>query len=198
MISIESVVNAISARAHGRFIVSSDDDTPLFSSLDSENNGICRLKRIGAPSGCRTILIASLASRSESLQCALRWAADVREQLPEPETADLYMFLLIENVSFEDAGRIEADDQFCQKVVLRPEEKVNEFLDRTFLSALTFDGETGMIGDPLQTALHSMADKHPWTGAHLPAWRALLLSGKSGSELAQALDGAFDSDEGVL
>lgn len=195
MLPIDNMIAAINLRAQGRFVVSADESTLLPSSAKELTGGVCRLRRTGSTVGWRTILIASLAFNSESVQSALRWAAEVREQLPEPETADLYMFLLIKDIPNEEAARIETDDRFCRKVVLRPAETESELLDRTFLATLTPDGETGTIGDPLQTALATLADKYPWTGAHLPAWHELLLSGKSGSDLAQALDAVLVNGE---
>ncbi len=41
-----------------------------------------------------------------ALQAANQWAADVRDMLPEPETADLYMFLMISGIAMDDAARI--------------------------------------------------------------------------------------------
>lgn len=185
---IDTMIAAINARAQGRFVVTSDRGDLLPSSIDPSKAGVCRLQRVGSSSGWRTILVATLDFTSEAVQSAVRWAASVRDQLPEPETADLYMFLMIDDIPSEEAARIETDDRFCRKVVLRSDEQANDLLDRTFLAALTPDGQTGNIGDPLHTALASLAAKHPWTGNHLLAWRELLLSGKTGSELAQALD----------
>ncbi|MGP4956313.1 ABC-three component system middle component 1 [Pseudomonas helleri] len=195
---IDTMIAAINARAQGRFVVTSDRGDLLPSIIDTSKTGVCRLRRVGSSSGWRTILIATLDFTSEAVQTAVHWAASVRDQLPEPETADLYMFLMIDGIPSEEAARIETDDRFCRKVVLRADEQANDLLDRTFLAALTPDGQSGTIGDPLQTALTSLATKHPWTGTHLLAWQEILLSGKTGSELAQALDSVQSTGDAAL
>lgn len=188
MLTINEMMAAIVARAEGRYDVSCIESDLLSLSSDASKSGVCRLRRLSAGAGWRTILISTLVFDPASLQAARRWAADVRDVLPEPQTADLYMFLLIEDIPKEEAARIETDDRFCRKVVLRTSETANDFLDRTFLATLSPTGESGIIGDPLLAALAAMADKHPWTETQLPVWRELLLSGKSGSEVAQELD----------
>lgn len=194
MTPIEVVKDAIQVRAQGRFIFdSTDSELKLFSKI--ENIDVCKIRRDRAESGWRTILLAGVDYSSERIQAALHWAASVREQLPEPETSDLYMFLIVDGIEAEEAARIETDDRFCRKVVKRPSETELEMLDRTFLAALTPYGDTGEIGDPLQTALMSLSDKYPWTTPLLPKWRELLLSGKSGSELAKSLGEAFIEQE---
>lgn len=65
------------------------------------------------------MLIAAIPYDLEKIQGAFRWAADVRDTLAEPQTADLYMFMLIDGVASEDAARLETDDRFCRKVVVR-------------------------------------------------------------------------------
>lgn len=84
--------------------------------------------------GFRTVLVAHADSLHASA-AALHWAADVRDALPEPATADIYLFLEIASASLEDCLRLEADDQYCRKYVRRPEESGEEFLKRTFLAA---------------------------------------------------------------
>jgi hypothetical protein len=197
---IEAMIAAIEARAYGRFTVTAGDDDlmPTSSGLPQLAGGrVCRLQRSGAAGGGRTILVAEVAFTSEAIQTLYSWAADVREQLPEPETADLYMFLLIQGIPDEEAARIETDDRFCRKVVLRDSESVADLLDRTFLAMVSKDAGAGAIGDPLQAALTALADEHPWTQAHLGVWREMLLSGKTGADLARALGSAASSGETV-
>jgi hypothetical protein len=195
MTTVNEIIAAIAARAEGRYEVSCTEDELLSLFTDAGNAGVCRLRRLNADAGWRTILISSLAFESASIQAVRRWAADVRDVLPEPQTADLYMFLVIEGIPGEEASRIETDDRFCRKVVLRASESVNDFLDRTFLATLSPVGESGAIGDPLLAALFAMAGKHPWTEPQLSVWRELLVSGKSGSEVAQYLDAVASGRE---
>ena len=195
MMSVDDMISAISNRAHGRFSVSrgAEDLFPLDQPIPHAH--VCRLQRVGSSIGWRTILVASMHFSPESVQAAYRWAADVREQLSEPETADLYMFMLIDEIPDEEAARIETDDRFCRKVVLRNWESVNDLLDRTFLAGLSPDGVTSPIGDPLQTALASLAVEHPWTQGYLGTWRDILLSGKTGADLGSELSSVQNNDE---
>jgi hypothetical protein len=66
---------------------------------------VLRLKRSHIErAGWRTVLLVELPLTA--LQAANQWAADVRDVLPEPETADLYMFLMISGIAKDDAARI--------------------------------------------------------------------------------------------
>lgn len=193
--SVDKMITAISNRALGRFSVSegAEDLFPLDQPIP--NAHVCRLQRVGSSVGWRTILVAHMQYSSESVQTAYRWAADVRDQLSEAETADLYMFMLMDEIPDEEAARIETDDKFCRKVVMRSWESAHDLLDRTFLAGLSPNGVTSPIGDPLQTALASLANEHPWTQGYLGIWRDILLSGKTGSDLANALTSVQNNDE---
>jgi len=192
----KNIIEAIQTRSHGRFIVSTEHSELMSSGIEYVREAtVCRLRREGGRGGWRTILIAVLDFNSNAVHSVARWAADVRDKLPDLEAADLYMFLLFDSIPDEDAARIETDDRFCRKVVLRNNESETELLDRTFLAALTPNGESTTIGDPLETALLAMGEKHVWTSAHLKTWRTLLLSGLSGSDLAKALNSAQSSGE---
>src|SRR5688572_15559966 len=78
---------------------------------------VMRLRRRESVSnGWRTLLLCSLFEASQ-VQHALRWAAAVRDTLPEPETADLYLIMLIEDLDDNQRLRIEADEKFCRRFV---------------------------------------------------------------------------------
>lgn len=195
---IDSMVAAIEARAFGRFIVApgSNDLMPASTQLTQLScTSVTRLQRGGSAGGWRTILLAEVQFTSEAIQALYSWAADVREQLPEPETADLYMFLLINGIPDEEAARIETDDRFCRKVVQRGSESFADLLDRTFLALISHDAGAGAIGDPLLAALTGLADEHPWTRGHIDVWREMLLSGKTGADLARALESVVKPGE---
>ena len=115
--------------------------------------------------------------------------------LAEPQTADLYMFMLIEGIASEDAARLETDDRFCRKVVAREQECVDSFLDRSFLATLSPAGSSDNISDPLLASLGSLGLTHSWVVPHLDTWRELLLSGKSGVDIAEALRTVVFGDE---
>lgn len=194
---IEQMTTAIESRASMRFelIVENEKFMPGSPSIPQLAGArVCRLRRTGAEAGWRTILLAKADFSSDAIQGLYRWAADVRDQLPEPETADLYMFLLIPGIPDEEAARVETDDRFCRKFVLRTSESAPDLLDRTFLALVSSESNSATIGDPLQAALVDLAKEHPWTEAHLSVWREILLAGGTGAELAHALRSTTTSD----
>lgn len=188
MITISEMVEAISNRAEGRYDVSYANSVELsLPSAEIATAGM-QLKRVNQENaGWRTVLIAAFPYDVAKIQGAFRWAADVRDMLPEPQTADLYMFMLIEGVASEDAARLETDDRFCRKVVVREDEDAGSFLDRSFLATLSIPGSSDSISDPLSASLGALVLAHAWVEPHRDTWRDLLLSGKSGSEIAEAL-----------
>lgn len=188
MLTIPEMVEAISKRAQGRYEILSSKNFELASPSTEFESTTVQLKRVKQEgSGWRTVLIAALPFDSAKIQGAFRWAADVRDMLVEPQTADLYMFMLIEGIASEDAARLETDDRFCRKIVVREQEDVSSFLDRSFLATLSPAGSANDISDPLLASLNSLAMAHSWVVPHLEVWRELLLSGRSGSDIAEAL-----------
>lgn len=198
MLTLQELVEVIQQRAEGRYDMRSAEADQLDLPSVELSSDAYRLKRssiVGA--GWRTILLAELPFEEASVQAAFRWAADVRDVLPEPQTADLYMFLLIDGISQEEAARIETDDRFCRKVVVRESEYATDFLDRTFLATLEPSGSSEVLNDPLMSALSMLSNAQPWTSDHLDDWRESLLSGKAGADVARSLDATAFGDEGV-
>lgn len=188
MIKISELVSAIRQRAEGRYEVAAPQTVDLATPLAEIEFQTIQLKRVNQEgAGWRTVLIAAFPFELANIQGAFRWAADVRDMLPEPQTADLYMFLLIDGVAYEDAARLETDDRFCRKVVAREQEDVSSFLDRSFLASLAPIGSSDGITDPLLAALESLKKAHSWVEPHLPEWHGLLLSGMAGADIAEAL-----------
>lgn len=196
MVTIHELVAAISNRAEQRYKVALTDTVEAAMAPPEIDCQVLQLKRINQESaGWRTVLITALPFETLKIQTAFRWAADVRDMLPEPQTADLYMFMLFDNIPSEDAARIETDDRFCRKVVVREEEEVGSFLDRSFLACLSPTGSSEDISDPLLAALGSLELKHPWVEPHINTWRELLLSGTSASDIADALKASVIANE---
>jgi hypothetical protein len=188
MLTIDEVVAAIFSRAEDRYEVSFPDSADVAAPWADINSIAIQLKRVNREgAGWRTVLITAFSYDLAQIQGAFRWAADVRDTLAEPQTADLYMFMLIEGIASEDAARLETDDRFCRKVVVREGEDTDSFLDRSFLATLSPSGSSDSISDPLLASLGSLGLAHSWVVPHLETWRELLLSGKSGSEVAEAL-----------
>jgi hypothetical protein len=196
MLTIVEVVAAISERAEGRYEVSLSDTFELASPLIDIKFATVRLKRINREdAGWRTLLIVAFPFDLAKTQGAFRWAADVRDMLAEPQTADLYMFMLIKDIASEDAARLETDDRFCRKIVARVQEDVDSFLDRSFLARLSPSSNSDTISDPLLASLGLLGKTHLWVMPHLETWRELLLSGKSGSDIAEDLKVAVFGNE---
>lgn len=193
MPTIQELVTAITRRAEGRYEVCLPDVDAMVSPPIDIGMTAIQLRRINRENaGWRTVLITAFPSNLDNIQSAFRWAADIRDILAEPQTADLYMFMLIDGVESEDAARFETDDRFCRKVVLRKQEDIDSFLDRSFLASLTPARGGNDISDPLLTSLNSMCQAHSWVEPHLETWRELLLSEKSGDEIVNSLrDMAF-------
>lgn len=197
MLDIPEMVSAITTRAEGRYEVFTPESVELAPLSDEFTFAVIQLKRANQEmAGWRTILITALPFDAGKIQQAFRWAADVRDTLAEPQTSDLYMFMLIEGIASEDAARLETDDRFCRKIVVREQEDVESFLDRSFLATLTPASTSGSISDPLSAAMGALVAAHTWVEPHHNTWREILLSGQSGSEIANSLAFAAFSDEG--
>jgi len=192
MMTLEDLTAAISQRAENRYQVQVAE---AFELPEADYPSIIlRLKRQrNTNAGWRTVLLIELPS--SSLQVAYQWSADVRDVLPEPETSDLYMFMLIGDISDNEAARIETDDRFCRKVVPRQSEVALNFLDRTFLAALDPPGNVETLSDPLVSAFKAMVKTHPWTGRHMVAWKAELLSTANGGDVVQIMSDSVISSE---
>lgn len=197
MLTIPDMTAAIENRAEGRYEVAINNNISELVLPPTEIDfTVLRLKRVNQKrAGWRTVLIAAFPFNLEKIQLAFRWAADVRDLLAEPQTADLYMFMAMEGITSEDAARLEADDRFCRKVVVREQESVDSFLDRGFLATLSPSDSTNTISDPLLASLNAMVLEHSWAERHLDTWRELLLSGRPSGDIAEALKVTAYRDE---
>ncbi|WLH36084.1 hypothetical protein PSH79_02010 [Pseudomonas sp. FP2196] len=184
MMTLQQLTAAISLRAEGRYEVQLADAMEL-PEVDHASQ-ILRLKRARIDkAGWRTVLLIELPSHA--VQAAHQWAANVRDVLPEPETSDLYMFIILRDTTHDEATRIETDDRFCRKVVARQQEMPIEFLDRTFLAALDPPGEVETLSDPLVAALQALSSAQSWTKDHIDFWKTELLSTTNGADVARSL-----------
>ncbi|HGI7045189.1 TPA: ABC-three component system middle component 1 [Klebsiella pneumoniae] len=197
MPTIQELITAITQRAEGRYEVHVPDMNDMVSPSIDFGTAAVRLKRLKlVKAGWRTVLITECPYGVEYIQSAFRWAADVRDMLAEPQTVDLYMFMLIKGIESEDASRFETDDRFCRKIVLREEEDIDSFLDRSFLASLTPVSVGNEINDPLLASLSSLCQVHSWVKPHIEQWRELLLSEKTGDEVVQSLKTVTFGDKG--
>lgn len=194
MLTLHQLADAIIQRVEGRYDVRPAEAVELTLPEVEHNSYALRLKRSSIDgAGWRTVLLIELPSAS--VQSAHQWAADVRDVLPEPETADLYMFLMISNITNDEAARIETDDRFCRKVVVRESEEAMDFLDRTFLAALDPAGDSETLSDPLVSALAALSTAHPWTSPHIIDWKEQLLSTNTGADVVRTLNASLSGSE---
>ncbi|EGH27730.1 hypothetical protein PSYJA_01314 [Pseudomonas syringae pv. japonica str. M301072] len=194
MLTLQELASAIIQRVEGRYDVCPRDVTELMLPEVEYDSHVLRLKRSHIErAGWRTVLLIELPLTA--LQAANQWAADVRDVLPEPETADLYMFLMIGGIAKDDAARIETDDRFCRKVVVRESEAAGDFLNRTFLAALDPAGDVETFSDPLVSALNTLSNARPWSVPHIAVWRAQLLTNKNGVDVVRILTDSLSESE---
>lgn len=193
---IEELKIEIYRSLNDRFFVE-DDCTTLKRFLElAENfkfqNEVIRIHRIPKENKlvrCKTILIAELKEISE-LKDVLHWTASVKDILLDPESSDLYLFVIFEtdDITLEESLRIESTEQFCRKYVQRPNKTVNEFIERTFLSRINSTKQDAEHIDPLNNALLLTEKNNKWfTKEEQLKWKNLLLSNKTGYDLVELL-----------
>lgn len=138
----------------------------------------------------KTLLIAGLESDSD-LRDTLQWAALCKELLLDPETADLYLFIMWtgdNKVSIEECLRIEASEDFCRKFVLRPDESNESFIERTFIAKFNIPTQVDLGQDPLISAFSGLEERFTWFTDDVKAlWREAFSSGNSSFDLFNAL-----------
>lgn len=133
----------------------------------------------------KTLLIVSITS--DNLRAALQWAALCKEMLLDPETSDVYLFIMWlsdNNPSIEECLRIEANEDFCRKFVLRPSEPVESFIERTFLKKNDIPQPLDLGQDPLMSAFSGLEEQFDWFDeAEKARWREAFNSGASSFDL---------------
>jgi hypothetical protein len=138
----------------------------------------------------KTLLIASITSK-EYLKDALKWAALSKDLLLDPETADIYLFIIWSGEckpSIEECLRIEASEDFCRKFVLRPNETEQSFVDRTFVTKLETPVPVDLGQDPLLSAFSGLEEQFTWfDDSEKNKWREAFNSGVSSFDLFYAL-----------
>lgn len=139
----------------------------------------------------KTLLIVEIQNKEE-IRSALEWSAIVKDALLDPETADLYLFIVFEkdraDISIEECYSIESSEQYCRKYVERPDKTPLELIERTFMSKLEEAHQEADAVDPINSVMSSTAEKHSWfTDEEQKKWRAVLLSDNSGNELVELL-----------
>lgn len=172
-------------------VIEESNSTQIKQLIPQQVSGdVILLRRVNSRAlGYRTILVACVDS-IHIVSDALYWAANVRDSLPEPCTADLYLFLEIKNISIDECNRIEADDQYCRKFIKKPDETTVDFIQRTFLVLPLRQKNKFEVKDPISVALQQTAKQYPaFVLEEQEYWYQELLSNKKGEELAEKLLG---------
>ncbi len=204
--TIESFENAIRTAASDRYLVEESKwnkdellDEPYPADIMVK---ILRLKRLNNKlAGWKTIIIGIIGKiDAESLEFKgelrqiLKISAHTREKLTEAEPYDLYLFLGVLNPPENDGPcmRLEATEQFCRKYVLRPNETIEDLIERTFLSRFENQKEKiEPLQDPLILALRetqSSSPEHFWLESRYQnMWKNALISGETADTLIEML-----------
>lgn len=130
---------------------------------------LLRIKRLGTKvDRWKTLVFVEIEADRESeikneLKSALSWIASVKENLLEPESTDLFLFLAFNSdISNEECLRIESTEQFCRKYVLLQNEEISEFINRTFLQKLQSSDDIIEGTDPLERAFSNTFVQYSW------------------------------------
>ncbi|WP_299762382.1 ABC-three component system middle component 1 [uncultured Pontibacter sp.] len=161
--------------------------------IDNLRKDVLRIQRLSDSneqnlSTWKTLLIVNLVDKTD-LKCALKWASMVQDSLLDPETADLYLFLFFnEPLTQESCLRIESTEQFCRKYVLRPNETLEQLLERSFLSKLENSRQELIELDPLHNAFLYTGSKYAWFDAdEQTKWKDAFLSNLTGGDLIEKI-----------
>ena len=189
--NLDELISALSENAKDRFQIESPNDySRIFLELTKDRlyqKKILRIQRIinssdNKISTWKTLLFVEL-EKVEELKYALEWAALVKDSLLDPETADLYLFIIFENdvLNLERSLRIETSEQYCRKYVQRPNETVDELIERTFLGKIEGGKQSLLTTDPVNNALILTGNKSEWfTKEEQNNWKEIFLSSYTG------------------
>src|SRR5665647_1442449 len=190
---IEELNTFINDYIKGRFQVEATEGASnFFCDLDAKKivkKNVLRIQRIkqssnSNPENWKTLLIAEIQNKEE-IQSALEWSAIVKDALLDPETADLYLFIIFDrnviDILVDECYNIESSEQYCRKYIQRPGDTAIELIERTFLSKMEDVQQQGEAVDPINTVMAAIEEKHPWfTDKEQKKWRTALLSDNSG------------------
>lgn len=193
-LTLANLVAGINEKAKEKYVLRTEgEDIDQWMSYCPDNKddyAIIRLKRHNNRSEFwKTILIAFVAE-PDFFQSAFNWIASIKDELLDPETADLYFIgaVTASEVSIEFCTNIETKEQFCRKYILRPGETMQALMDRTFLATLDGSKLSTEIADPLFTAINQTGLRiNTFTAGQQTHWRNVLLNGKTGADLIDDL-----------
>lgn len=137
----------------------------------------------------KTLLIVNISQ--SNLKDVLQWVAICKELLLDPETADIYLFIMWKEditPSIEECLRIEASEDFCRKFVIRPNETKESFVERTFITKVDTPTPLDLGQDPLIAAFSVLEQEFSWfNDDEKIKWREAFSSGTSSFDLFNIL-----------
>lgn len=196
----EGIKSGINNLISERYNVDEDCETnaKLMSLSDEElrHKEVIRMKRKDRDVGSwKTVALVEIEGSLDKdikyeLKMAIRWLANIKENLLGAENTDLYLFLsLPEEVGNDEGTRIESTEQFCRKYVIRPDEEISAFLNRTFLQNPYNVEQDNGVKDPIEAALEETSKEYSWLTIEMrKRWRQAF-SSLNGNELSDALIG---------
>lgn len=156
------------------------------------------LKRKVFPNSQNRIILLVKLTDTNQVNSALRWTAQFKQNLFDPQSSDLYLFVFSDGNVFEENYRldIEASETICRKYVYSPNETYQDFFHRSFLGPISTPQSQNSISDPLKKALFNTSLNNKWlTPELLDTWQKFLLSNLTGLELAETLLKDIQSSE---
>jgi hypothetical protein len=189
---INAIVDNLIRKVAPKYQVSRDQDSPTYrwpTPAGTWEKSVLILNRTPTVGAGKTLLLAS-STPSAHVEEILMWCAYAKGNLPDPESADLYLFLIYDDPipDLDSCLQIEADELYCRKYLLRPNERLDDLLNRSFLSEPGEASAGQQRSDPLKQALLDTAANYSWlNGAEIDRWREILLSDNGGYELAHLL-----------
>jgi len=192
-ITITAFTNSIETISTGRYIIDKLE-LPINNELDNSsilNTAILKVKRVNTDNGFKTIVVTVAEKFDENdYKLILEYTALIKEQLIDPETADLYLVVLFNemNITLEQCINLEASELLCRKYILRPNENHEDLLHRTFFHTLSTERDNEIITDPLLAALKKTAESNTWLSLENQLnWQTAFLSKDSGYDLIHKL-----------
>lgn len=180
--SCEDLHKAVLELAKSRFLITEPDRSNYLYDLAQEDifpRSVVTLKKLTAKSGGNKTILLAYFSSPDLIGLGAKWAANVRDALPEPEASDLYLFLSVNGLSEGECSRLEADEQFCRKYVLRPSETNSNLVLRTFLGPLEVGVDDFNVADPVVSAMRLTEKQHEWLNSPIQEyWKELFIESR--------------------
>lgn len=195
--TFEQFVAHINASTENRFVIEDQSDIKnemLSVAPENITNKLilrfCRQLSSGLLNhNMKTLFVVNISP--DIFKDSLQWVALSKEVLLDPETADVYLFIMWKeetSPSIEECLRIEASEDFCRKFVLRPFETIESFIERTFLKKIDAPLPLDLGQDPLISAFSGLEDQFTWFDeSEKTRWKEVFNTGTSGSDLFDAL-----------